>query len=210
MPAAPSSSPIEPIARQLKHTRALRIEVYARDDGLWDVEARLTDVKTRDMTLAGETRRAGDPVHDMTLVIAVDTRFNIVAAQARTDAMPYPGLCDQYGDAYAKLVGLNLLKGFHREVKARLGGIQGCTHITELAQVLPTAVVQAFAGEVLDTREDGEAAGEHKPFQIDRCHALRSDGEAVARFYPRWSTRTAAPHSSTADAAGQEQPGTTA
>ena len=84
--------------------------------------------------------------------------------------MPYPGQCDDHGDAYAALVGLNLLKGFRQAVKERLGGVAGCTHLTELTQVLPTAVIQAFAGEVLDTREDSE----HRPFQIDRCHALRA------------------------------------
>ena len=89
--------------------------------------------------------------------------------------MPYPGHCDDHGDAYTKLVGLNLLKGFRQAVKERLGGTVGCTHLTELSQVLPTAVVQAFAGDVLDTREDSAS----RPFQIDRCHALRSDGAAV-------------------------------
>ena len=98
--------------------------------------------------------------------------------------MPYPGHCDDHGDAYARLAGLNLLKGFRRAVKERLGGTAGCTHLTELTQVLPTAVVQAFAGEVLDTRE-GSDSGE-RPFQIDRCHALRADGPAVKLFYPRW------------------------
>jgi hypothetical protein len=28
--------------------------------------------------------------------------------------------------------------------------------------------------------------GASQPFQIDRCHALRSDGEAVRQHYPRW------------------------
>ncbi|MBU6436266.1 MAG: DUF2889 domain-containing protein [Betaproteobacteria bacterium] len=177
-------------ARTLKHTRTVRIDVYARADGLWDAEAHITDVKTRDATLAGEVRKAGDPVHDMTLTVTVDTQFNVVAAQARTDAMPYPGLCTDYGNAYDALVGLNLLQGFHKNVRDRLGGVRGCTHITELAQVLPTAVVQAFAGEVLNTREQPAGApAAQRPFQIDRCHALRSDGEAVARFYPQWSTR---------------------
>jgi len=45
-------------------------------------------------------------------------------------------------------------------------------------------VVQAFAGDVLDTRED--SASDTEPFQIDRCHALRSDGPVVQMFYPRW------------------------
>ena len=70
------------------------------------------------------------------------------------------------------------------EAAQRLGGVQGCTHLTELTQVLPTAVVQAFAGEVIDTRGDAEASTQ--PFQIDRCHALRADGPTVKTHYPRW------------------------
>jgi hypothetical protein len=50
--------------------------------------------------------------------------------------------------------------------------------------------VQAFAGEVWSTR-DGEAADvpHEKPFQLDKCHALQSDGAAVARYYPRWAIK---------------------
>jgi hypothetical protein len=126
---------------------------------------------------------AGAPIHDMLLRLVVDEGFDIVEAGAQTFSMPYPGECDSYGDAYARLVGLNLMRGFRQAVKERLGGIQGCTHITELTQVLPTAVVQAFAGEVIDTR--GDAADSRQPFQIDRCHALRADGLAVKTYYPR-------------------------
>lgn len=173
-PAAPE--------RQLKHRRSIDVQIYARGNGLWEVDAEIVDVKTRDAKLAGGLRRAGDPIHDMLLRIVVDERLNIVEAGSETRWMPYPGHCNDHGDAYAKLVGLNLLKGFRQAVKERLGGTVGCTHITELSQVLPTAVVQAFAGEVIDTREDSAS----RPFQIDRCHALRSDGAAVKIFYPRW------------------------
>jgi hypothetical protein len=170
--------------RQLKHTRSIVVQVYARGDGLWEVDATLCDTKTRDAHLAGGLRRVGEPIHDMLLRLVVDEQFNVVEAGSQTRAMPYPGQCDEHGDAYAGLAGLNLLKGFRRDVLERLGGVRGCTHITELSQVLPTAVVQAFAGEVIDTRGDHPAA--EQPFQIDRCHALRSDGPAVREFYPRW------------------------
>ncbi|MBX3604511.1 MAG: DUF2889 domain-containing protein [Piscinibacter sp.] len=175
-PAAPE--------RQLKHRRRIDVQVYARGNGLWEVDAEISDVKTHDTLLAGGLRRAGDPIHDMLLRIVVDEQFNIVAAGSESRWMPYPGQCDDHGDAYGRLVGLNLMRGFRRAVKERLGGTVGCTHLTELAQVLPTAVVQAFAGEVLDTRED--SATDEPPFQIDRCHALRADGAAVRLFYPRW------------------------
>lgn len=173
-PAAPE--------RQLKHRRSINVQIYARGNGLWEVDAEITDVKTRDAKLAGGLRLAGDPIHDMLLRIVVNEQLDIVEAGSETRWMPYPGHCDDHDDAYASLVGLNLLKGFRQAVKERLGGVAGCTHITELTQVLPTAVIQAFAGEVIDTREDSAS----RPFQIDRCHALRSDGSAVKIFYPRW------------------------
>ena len=170
--------------RTLKHRRSIDVEIFSRGNGLWEVDAHITDVKTRDAKLADGVRAAGVPIHDMLLRLVVDERFNIVEAGAETRQMPYPGLCNQNGDAYGRLVGLNLLKGFRAAVKERLGGVQGCTHISEMGQLLPTAVIQAFVGEVKDARESADA--DRRPFQIDGCHALRADGEAVRNHYPRW------------------------
>nr|WP_255501281.1 DUF2889 domain-containing protein [Mitsuaria sp. WAJ17] len=170
--------------RQLMHRRAIAVQVYSRADGLFEVEAELQDSKTRDIPLAGGIRRAGEPVHDMGLWLVVDRHLGILAATSGTRWMPYPGQCDQHGDAYRQLVGLNLMNGFRAAVKQRLAGVKGCTHLTELCQHLPTAVIQAFAGVVLDVREGTEDGA--PPFQIDRCHALRSDGAVVQTHYPRW------------------------
>lgn len=171
-------------ARQLKHSRRIDVQIYARGNGLWEVDAHITDVRPHATRMATGLLPAGAPIHDMLLRLVVDERFNVVEAGAQTAAMPYPGECDRHGDAYGRLVGLNLMQGFRQAVKERLGGVKGCTHLTELTQVLPTAVVQAFAGEVIDTRGDSEAST--RPFQIDRCHALRSDGLTVKTYYPRW------------------------
>ena len=176
--------PTAAIERQLKHRRSIDVQIYSCDNGLWEVDARISDVRASAARLATGIRPGGVPIHDMLLRLVVDAQFNIVEAGAQTLAMPFERACDAYGDAYSRLVGLNLMRGFRQAVKERLGGMQGCTHITELAQVLPTAVVQAFAGEVIDTH--GDAADSTQPFQIDRCHALRADGLAVKTYYPRW------------------------
>jgi hypothetical protein len=188
--------------RRHVHTRSIRVEAFARDDGLWDLEAELIDTKARDFPLATGLRKAGDPVHEMRLTLTIDTQLNIVDATAFSAWVPYPGHCDAIGPDYRKLIGLNLKQDFRRQLNERLGGPRGCTHITELAGVLPTAAIQAFAGEVFKTRDasqthepgEGGAAGEpeRKPFQIDHCHALRSDSEAVRQFYPRWYRPSAA------------------
>jgi len=190
-------------SRRHVHTRSIRVDAYARGDGLWDLEARLVDTKAGDFKLATDVRKAGDAVHDMTLRVTIDTQLSIVDAHAQSLAVPYPGHCDTIGPAYRQLIGLNLLRDFHRGVRKALGGTHGCTHLTELAAVLPTAAVQAFSGEVYGTRdsEQGERSEQSKPFQIDRCHALRSDGAVVAKFYPHWST-AAAGHDTEENAAG--------
>lgn len=191
-------------SRKRMHTRSIRVEAYARDDGLWDLEATLSDVKDHDFPLLSGLRPAGEPVHQMHLRVTIDQRLNIVGAEAQSVAHPYAGHCDEIEPDYAKLVGLNLMRGFRGALKERLGGVRGCTHITELAAVLPTAAVQAFAGSIF--RPDLLADGEHKPFELDACHALRSDSEAVRLFYPKWHVARAdfSTHDSN-DTAGEEQ-----
>jgi hypothetical protein len=182
------SSPIS--RRALKHTRAIQIQAFLRDDGLWDIDARITDIKTQDLHLIAGMRPAGNPVHDLWLRLTIDAQMTVVDAEASSDAVTYPGYCASVGPSYEKMIGLNLMSGFRQGLKERLGGIAGCTHLTELAQILPTAAIQAFAGEGMGHGK--AAAGDtqnQKPFQLDRCHALRADGAAVAKYYPRWAVK---------------------
>jgi len=176
-----------PAPRTLRHTRSIEVAAYSRDDGLWDLDANIRDVKTRDIQLASGLRAGGAPIHDLKLRITIDHDYNIVAADAASDAVPYPGMCDTIGPAYQALVGLNLMQHFRLHLKDRLHGVLGCTHLSELAQVLPTAAVQAYANEVFSTHEGADNTATERPFQLDRCYALRVDGPAVAKFYPRWA-----------------------
>lgn len=180
----PMPLPPDTPQRQLKHRRRLDIEIYSRPDGLWEVEAELTDTKTRVAHMVDGPREPGVPIHQLRLRLVINRELDILQAGSASDWVPYAGHCEAHGDAYAGLQGLNLLKGFRKAVQQRLGGVRGCTHLTELAQTLPTAVIQGMVGEVLDVR--GTAPDARQPFQIDRCHALRSDGEAVRLHYPRW------------------------
>ncbi len=172
----------EPSAsRQRIHLRSIMLEGWKRADGLWDIEARLTDCKDHDYPLASGMRRRGDPVHDMWVRVTIDRGFNVLGAAVSSDAVPYPGGCDTIAPAYRQLVGLNLSRGFRRTVGEMFEGVRGCAHVTELLLSLPTAAIQTFASEV---RETDDSAG--KPFQLDRCHALETSSETVRRYYPRW------------------------
>jgi hypothetical protein len=160
----------------------VRYEGFRRADGLYEIDARIIDVKDDDCQLASGLRRGGDPIHDMSVRVAFDRAFTIVEAGACSDWVPYFGGCETIAPAYQRLVGLSLLQGFRDAVRERLGGLLGCTHITELLGGLPTTAIQLRAGEVDETiGHDG-----NQPFQLDRCHALSTTGETVRTYYPRW------------------------
>ena len=181
------SLPVPEVERELTHTRRVRYEGYKRKDGLWDIEAHLTDVKNHDYALKTGVRRAGQPIHDMWVRITVDRQMKIVDACSSSDSVPYPGGCETIAPAYSKLIGLSLVKEFRKNVREALGGVRGCTHITEMLGGLPTAAIQTFAGEVPEEREDGR-----RPFQLDQCHALETSSETVKKWYPKWHKDRAA------------------
>jgi hypothetical protein len=172
----------QPVSRQLRHRRAIRLEAFEREDGLWDIEACLTDEKPRDLQLAFGVRPQGLPLHELWLRVTIDRSFNIIDAEASSEWAPYERLCAASNPMYQSLIGLNLAQNFRHETKRLLAGTTGCTHLTELCAVLPTAAIQAFSGEPWNTGKTGEKP----PFQLGRCNALRFDGEAVKQFYPRW------------------------
>lgn len=173
--------PLPSAERNRMHVRSVQLDGYKRVDGLWDIEARLADRKDHDYPISSKNIARGEPVHDMSVRVTIDAKMNILEAFACTDAMPYDGMCDSITADYSKLVGLNLFHGFRKAVKDSFGATRGCSHITELVMFLPTAALQTFASDVRDNEDS-----EHKPYQLDKCHALDSHSEAVRRYYPRW------------------------
>jgi hypothetical protein len=171
---------LEPtVAREPLHRRTVEIHGFKREDGLYDIEGHLVDTKPVDFKLAAGIRKAGEPVHGMWLRITVDRSLNIVDAAAAMDAMPYVDHCDQIVPAYKLLVGVAIRPGYHQRLKELLGGVRGCTHITELAGALATAAFQTMAGQRIQDPA-------RKPFQIDGCHALDATKPVVAKYYPQW------------------------
>lgn len=174
MPGLPNT-----VAREPVHHRSIELRGYRREDGLYDVEGHLVDTKPFDFKLAAGLRPGGEPIHDMWLRITVDRALTIVDAAATMDSMPYVSHCDRIVPAYMKLVGLAIRPGYTQRVKELLGGVRGCTHLTELAGALATAAFQSMAGQRVQ-------AADQRPYQIDKCHALDATGPAVAMYYPKW------------------------
>lgn len=190
MPLPPAATP-----RTLHHVRQVEVQAFRRDDGLWDLEAHLRDSRPHATPLRSGTRPAGQAIHDILLRVTIDRQLDVLDVAAAYDAAPYAGTCETIASDYRKLIGLNLAKDFRRQVHVRLGAARGCTHLSELALVLPTAAIQALSGERsgAQTRGPGADGSPRPPSYIGRCHALSRDGEIVRQFHPQWYQQPAQP-----------------
>ena len=186
-----------PVGRQHLHTRRVTCQGFFREDGLWDIEGRITDEKSYEH--ANEWRgplKPGDFVHDMSIRLTLNDRFTIVDVDAVTDKSPYR-ICGDVTPDFKKLIGLRVGGGFHREVRARLGGVHGCTHIVELLGPVATTAFQTISSRKARELErahraksdpapqqDAPSKPRRKPYVIDTCHAWAADGPVVKRWAP--------------------------
>lgn len=173
-----------PAPRKLLHTRQITCEGFQREDGLWEVEGRLSDVRsyqTKTLSSGHFKRVPGEPLHLMSLRLTIDSAFLIVHAEAVTHFAPYPE-CNQINDSYRQLVGLTIQAGFIQAVKTRFRGHLGCTHLTDLLGPLATTVLQTMRPKMATERAlRGEPPADEgpRPAMLDSCHALRRGGEAA-------------------------------
>ncbi len=177
--------------RQMIHLRQIEAVAHVRDDGMWEMELTLHDRKTRTFPGGAGDHPAGVPIHGMALVCTLSPDGTVTQAHARMPSVPFEVSCRSAAQDYAALVGLNVFDRFSARLRERLGDRSGCHHLSTLAGMLPTLVIQSFAGEVVPVRDDGRSA--ERPAALDGCRGLRTDGEAVRLYWPRWYEPASAP-----------------
>jgi len=179
--------PLQPPApRSSLHKRSIQCDGYQRDDGLWDIEARLIDTKSYGFPNHDrEYIEAGEPLHDISLRLTLDEDYLIHAVDASIDASPF-NICPAAVAEMQSLVGLSIKKGWMRDVRRRVGGTKGCTHLVDLLSPIATTAFQTMHKARSDRPQNLEQ--DTKPFIINTCHALADDGPVVHRQWPRFYT----------------------
>jgi hypothetical protein len=173
----------QPGERELLHLRDIAIRGYRRADGLFDIDAEIADAKSYGFSISDRRLEPGDKLHNMVVRMTVDERLTIVACEAVTEAGPF-ATCGGGAETFGRLVGLTIRAGFLREANARIGGVDGCTHIRELLQQMATVAFQTTF--VLRQRQ---TASEHEASRlVNSCHAYSSAGPLVRRRWPNLYT----------------------
>ena len=157
-----------------------------------DIEGHLVDTRGHEThTARSGALPAGAPVHDMWVRLTVDDELIIRAAVSATESSPYLR-CTEVTPNTSQLVGLKVSSGFKREMHARIGNTQGCTHIVTLIEALATVAVQTLVGKQRDAHPDrrfavfGARGAGSRPPLIDSCHTYSADSPVTQTLWPAY------------------------
>jgi hypothetical protein len=179
-----------PQPRTHLHTRSVAYRGYHRADGLWDIEAEMSDVKTYDVERAGRAALpTGTPLHGMSIRATVDDTLTIREIATSMDHTPF-GECQQGNDPMQRMVGAAMGPGWRQAIEKALGGIRGCTHLRELLFNMATAAYQTIPAYRNKLRRQAglpEPELTEPPYHVGKCIAWDFDGAVVQRHYPQFA-----------------------
>ena len=178
MTGEPSGSPAIPV-----HVRSIEYQAFDEGDHL-RIVGRLRD--NRPWAADGSSVHH---VHDMELRVTVRIDdLTITESDALMHVFPHSE-CPGIVSAFRALAGLQVGRGFTREVQNRFGGPKGCTHLEHLARSLGPVVVQAATSKRAQARSQGSddpILGAASPWVRNSCHVWADGGVAEQKVAVGW------------------------
>ncbi len=171
----------KPVRRKLHHTRLVQCQGFEREDGLWDIEAHMTDVKSHnvDNSERGGYVGAGEPFHDMWMRLTIDTSMRIHRVETEMDASPFTH-CPGIAGTFRQLEGTRIGPGWHRMTREMFSGIRGCTHLHELLTPLATTALQTL----WPILAEGVTVEKVTEKMLNSCHGWSSQSDFVRKHVP--------------------------
>lgn len=171
----------KPNKRKPIHYRHIQCNGYLREDGLWDIEAHLTDDKGYPFpTLQRGVLQPGELVHELWLRLTLDNQLVIQDVEAAMPITPF-SICSQIEDNYKRLIGLQIGRGWMQKAKELVGGVEGCSHLIELLRPMATTAIQTIY-PYLNFSEDGRFPISNNV--LNSCHSFSDTNEIIQQFWP--------------------------
>ncbi len=170
------------------HTRRITIETWTAADGIV-VEGTLKDDRLAATYGLSGAKRPPGVVHHMILTLHVTGPPLVVAgAEVQMPGVPYEE-CRETAASVQAVVGMPVVAGFTTAVKQRLGGVNGCAHLTTLLLAMAPAAVQGFwAAAAADARAvETASTAAMETYLIDTCHVWRRDGPRAKALLEQFS-----------------------
>lgn len=176
-----------PAPRKPSHTRTVVYRGFDREDGLWDIEAELTDIKHFNYTINMDRPiRAEEPIHGLSIRLTVDDTLLIHEVATSMDHVPH-STCDQAPAHMHRLKGCRLGRGWRKQIDERVGGTAGCTHLREMLFNMATAAMQTLNLGILhrlDLQGLPAPVPTEAPLYLGQCHTWARDSETTLRHFP--------------------------
>ncbi|MCK9382655.1 MAG: DUF2889 domain-containing protein [Sulfuritalea sp.] len=175
--------------RKLVHTRQITCRAFRLKNGFLEIETTVTDEKGQEVPFRSRPPvLVGEFMHRMSLTLTIDDDYVIRDVKARTLKAPWP-MCGGTDEAYRGLIGLRIGAGFSQKVREILGGVQGCTHVTELVTQAANTYMQAswpdrISRQIAIDPDPRNWPGNRTPAFVNQCHAWRQDGDTMLHEYP--------------------------
>jgi hypothetical protein len=169
------------------HHRRVDCEGFLRADGLIEIEGRLIDTKPYDFENKdrGGVIKAGEPLHGMSIRIAIDEGMTIREAAAVMDHTPY-NYCKTITPVFDNLVGITIGAGWTRKAVETVGGVHGCTHLSELLRSMATTAFQTMVSvkHARQAEDEDQSYDDYVPVLINTCHTHAEDSPVVKENWP--------------------------
>ncbi|TYL49463.1 DUF2889 domain-containing protein [Marinomonas sp. IMCC 4694] len=169
------------VKRKLMHKRVIESHGFLREDGLWDIQATMQDLKAYDVRREFDDSLVptNSPFHDISVTLTLDDTFLIKEVNVSMDSFPFPN-CGAAAPNFALLKNTRIGPGWNRWLKKTFSGKVGCTHVLEL---LPVAATTAF-------QTMWQPLGEKYPKQVpialgklvNSCQGWSDNGPMVSRL----------------------------
>ena len=174
-----------PVTRSEQHFRRIDMRGYARSDGLFEVEGRVTDRKSEPFTalLGGRDVPANQALHDMGVRLVFDRSMTIVDVETFTEAAPY-SMCPAGGQSLQALKGLRMTSGWSKRIRDVLANPNTCTHLMHLLVPMATVAFQTLSPVRRDEGLARDADG--RPLKIDSCYAYGAGQALVQQHWPEY------------------------
>ncbi|ABE36248.1 hypothetical protein DR64_8101 [Paraburkholderia xenovorans LB400] len=189
-----------PAERELLHERKVHLSGFHRKDGLWDLEARMTDERAYSSVSAEKGQiPPGQPIHDICVRVTVNDDCIIKSVSASMNAVPYH-TCPGALASLANLEGATLGRGWRKRVEDDIGAVKGCTHIRDLLIQVATVAYQTIP--IWHAQQHGDvfqSLDGRPPSHLGTCLTWAFDGPVVAQLYPEFAR-------SSNDTSGRECP----
>lgn len=170
------------------HERRLEIKTYPVENNRVIIEGWLRDERLMPgYTWDGRERPPG-VVHWMGVRLLIGGwPLTILDAEAEMRQTPHEQ-CPTVEDTVKKVIGISITTGFSDEIKKRVGGIEGCSHMAHLILAMGSAALHGFWAQqtreprpVPKTREEFEGL----PLLVNSCQLWREGGPLLQEMEKR-------------------------